>query len=159
MFLLYYIFSLYESQNHKLTSEEIENSFAGNICRCTGYRPIADAFKSFAVDADKSLVHKVCDLEDLGFFKPCGVKCSKQCLHEKCNKNDQDKEIQDDVDDKNNWCILQKGDNKMIIVNAGTHKWYKAFSLEDVYKAMGDGSDYKLIAGNTGQGGCFEICP
>ncbi|MCD7449394.1 aryl-alcohol oxidase 2 [Datura stramonium] len=40
-----------------LTSFEAEKSISGNLCRCTGYRPIADACKSFASDVD---------IEDLG---------------------------------------------------------------------------------------------
>ncbi|KAF2299840.1 hypothetical protein GH714_004418 [Hevea brasiliensis] len=42
----------------KLTVTEAEKAIAGNLCRCTGYRPIADACKSFASDVD---------MEDLGF--------------------------------------------------------------------------------------------
>ncbi|KAK4380360.1 hypothetical protein RND71_002222 [Anisodus tanguticus] len=41
----------------KLTASESEKSIAGNLCRCTGYRPIADACKTFAADVD---------IEDLG---------------------------------------------------------------------------------------------
>ncbi|XP_012477664.1 abscisic-aldehyde oxidase isoform X1 [Gossypium raimondii] len=41
----------------KLTVPEAEKSIAGNLCRCTGYRPIVDACKTFATDVD---------MEDLG---------------------------------------------------------------------------------------------
>ncbi|KAL2608710.1 hypothetical protein R1flu_027283 [Riccia fluitans] len=39
------------------TSAEAERFIAGNLCRCTGYRPILDVCKSFASDVD---------IEDLG---------------------------------------------------------------------------------------------
>uniref|UniRef100_K3WQ61 FAD-binding PCMH-type domain-containing protein n=1 Tax=Globisporangium ultimum (strain ATCC 200006 / CBS 805.95 / DAOM BR144) TaxID=431595 RepID=K3WQ61_GLOUD len=35
-----------------LTKQVVEDHFDGNLCRCTGYRPIFEAFHSFAVDKD-----------------------------------------------------------------------------------------------------------
>lgn len=47
-------FELFHSllhQNPKITQQEIEDSFDGHICRCTGYRSILDAMKTFGTDA------------------------------------------------------------------------------------------------------------
>nr|BAR64767.1 aldehyde oxidase [Ostrinia furnacalis] len=139
------MYSIYESKNKKLSMKEIENSFASNICRCTGYRPIADAFKTFATDVHDDLKNKLDDIEDLSFFKPCGVSCNKKCVHKtKCH----DTEV-----NEGDWCVLAKDNNKMIVIDCGSHKWYKAFCLDDVFEVMGKAKDdYKLIAGNTGQG-------
>ena len=47
----------------KVTSSEVENSFGGNICRCTGYRPILDAFKSMASDSEFNQEDNILEIE------------------------------------------------------------------------------------------------
>ena len=46
--------------NLPLTAAEAERAIAGNICRCTGYRPLLDTCKSFCADVD---------VEDLGMHQ------------------------------------------------------------------------------------------
>ncbi|XP_075976749.1 xanthine dehydrogenase-like [Anticarsia gemmatalis] len=140
------MYSIYESKKNSITQNEIENSFAGNICRCTGYRPIADAFKTFANNPDQELINKLIDVEDLSVLRSCGKRCSKNCHHKA--KNDKETNINND----NSWCVIERSDNKMIVVDCGKRKWFKTYVLDDVFKIMSKNNDYKLIAGNTGQG-------
>lgn len=141
------MYSLLNAKSKDLSMLEIENSFAGNMCRCTGYRPIADAFKTFAKDADQKLLNKLVDLEDLAAIKSCEIKCNGRCPHKRENKQNFSACRQHSVED--DYTIIE--DNKNIVIDCGDHKWYKVFSLEDAYKIMSYG-EYKLIAGNTGQG-------
>ncbi|XP_038212491.1 xanthine dehydrogenase/oxidase-like [Zerene cesonia] len=139
-------YSLYMSKNGNLTAEEIENSFSGNICRCTGYRAIADAFKSFASNSGQSVNKKLKDIEDLAIFNTCGVKCKENCHHKKINHN-----ANDNFKD-NEWCILNKDDNETRVLKSQRYMWSKVYSLKQAFKAMKQCDNYKLIAGNTGQG-------
>ena len=54
--------SLLASDKHP-SKEDIEAAFDGNICRCTGYRAILDAMKSFSVDKSTTS-----DIEVIGGF-------------------------------------------------------------------------------------------
>lgn len=121
--------SLFESSKKKLTMMQIERSFAGNICRCTGYRPILDAFKSFATDLDN-----IKDMEDLH-----EIKCIKKCTKQK---------------DEDEWCFIENDKETLLDVNMDNSRWYKAYSVNDVFKILKkEGPDsFRLVAGNTGKG-------
>ncbi|XP_041981533.1 probable aldehyde oxidase 2 [Aricia agestis] len=134
------MYSLYTSKNGKLMSSEVENSFAGNICRCTGYRPIADAFKSFAVDADERLLSKVNDIEDLALLSKCRVKCNATRWKE------------NNIESDSEWCIVNKTSNNTLTLGDNVFKWFKVYNLSEVFKIISQNVDYKFIAGNTGQG-------
>ncbi|KAI3964319.1 hypothetical protein MKW92_015183 [Papaver armeniacum] len=54
----------------KLTESEAEKAISGNLCRCTGYRPIADACKSFAADVDMEDLVKVKKLVNYPSYDP-----------------------------------------------------------------------------------------
>lgn len=127
------MYSLLEANNGKVTMKEIENSFGGNICRCTGYRPILDAFKSLADDADERLKSMCRDIEDLGGVKTCpktGVTCGGECSAVEISKRPV--KIQFDED----------------------RKWHKVFNLSELFDVLGaiGNSPYMLVAGNTAHG-------
>ncbi|CAI5994165.1 unnamed protein product [Closterium sp. NIES-64] len=65
-----------------LTEQEVEEAMAGNLCRCTGYRPILDACKSFAgangsaaaSAAAAEAAGGLMDLEELGSVGTAGMR-------------------------------------------------------------------------------------
>ncbi|XP_050507821.1 xanthine dehydrogenase isoform X1 [Diabrotica virgifera virgifera] len=81
------------SESGVKTEREIEDSFGGNICRCTGYRPILKAFKEL-IDKEP-----IADIEDLKICPSTGKTCNNGC------KNKQTK-------------VLELGDAKWVQVNS-----------------------------------------
>lgn len=116
------MYALYESG--KLTMEEVENSFGGNICRCTGYRPILSAFKSLCTDARPEILGTFPDIEDLRVCKEKCEKCTKTC------------------------------EKKPFYHQFAEAKWIKVYSLDDLLNILGQsaGQTYKLVGGNTAKG-------
>lgn len=128
------MFSLLESKDGKVTMEEVENSFGGNICRCTGYRPIMDAFKSLAVDADASLIAMCKDIEDLNGISTCS-KTGKACGG-KCS-------------------AVGKATTKPISLSFDNNEqWHKVYTVKEIFHLFGTiGKEpYMLVAGNTAHG-------
>ncbi|XP_022730137.1 abscisic-aldehyde oxidase-like isoform X2 [Durio zibethinus] len=131
----------------KLTVSEAEKSIAGNLCRCTGYRPIVDACKSFATDVD---------MEDLGFnsFWRKGesdeVKLGRLPPYNR----------------KNATCVFPEFLKKETTMGANLdsegYHWYSPVSLEQLQSLLqineaNDGTSMKIIVGNTGMGYYKEL--
>lgn len=126
--------SLMESKNGQVTMEEVEKSLGGNICRCTGYRPILDAFKSFAVDADKKILDECRDIEDFYSGKMCpksGSPCTGKCSSNTVNNNEPISFIFEDE-----------------------REWHKVYNLDQLFKVMATIKyrPYHLVDGNTAHG-------
>ncbi|XP_034833025.2 xanthine dehydrogenase/oxidase-like [Maniola hyperantus] len=123
-------------QSKQLTMLEIEKSLGSNICRCTGYRPILEAFKKFASDAP---IPTLLDIEDLKLCDKTGQACSK----EKCEQSD--------------WCMVSRNEliNEVVHIKLKDNKdWYRANTLLDVFAIWRKNGieSFMLVAGNTAKG-------
>ncbi|KAJ4844013.1 hypothetical protein Tsubulata_010790 [Turnera subulata] len=68
------IYALLRSNPNPPTEEQIEECLAGNLCRCTGYRPIVDAFRVFAKTDDALYTHTSSEFLCPSTGKPCSCK-------------------------------------------------------------------------------------
>lgn len=131
----------------KLTVSEAEKAISGNLCRCTGYRPIADVCKSFAADVD---------MEDLGInsFWEKGdckeVKVSKLPFY---NPSDGICTFPE---------FLKNEIRSSVLCNSKRYSWYNPVSVKELQSMLISNSNenntrVKLVVGNTGVGYYKEI--
>ncbi|KAF2904753.1 hypothetical protein ILUMI_01423 [Ignelater luminosus] len=123
------MYALYESNNN-LTMKEVETSFGGNMCRCTGYRPILTAFKSLAKDADKEILGEYPDIEDLNV---CDTANCQRICQTMCKR---------------------KSVSTALHLSSSNSKWFKVFSINEIFDVLkaNPNKSYQLVAGNTARG-------
>lgn len=158
------LYSLLKDRKH--TMKEIENSFGSNICRCTGYRPILDAFKAFASDATPTLTKAIQDIEDVYQIKKCpknglpcngGKTCGQSSLTSVCMKLE-DADFHKILTIDNLFSTFQKYPNATYVLNGGNtaHGVYRLEKPElyidindipDLHRV--DKSDSSLILGGN----------
>ncbi|CAG0900815.1 unnamed protein product [Cyprideis torosa] len=114
-----------------VTMADVEDNFGGNICRCTGYRPIMDAMKGFAKDAPPSLKCNV-DIEDL--CGPCPRRSEGNCTGP-CDAEEDS---------------LPK--SKSLNISLDGTEWKRPISIQELTAILSEGmkTPYRIVAGNTG---------
>lgn len=129
----------------RLTSAEAERAVAGNLCRCTGYRPIADACKSFAADVD---------LEDLGlnsFWRKGEADISKLPPYKEGSIGTFPGFLKDEIR-----ASLGIDRRKSAALAGSGSSWHRPRSVEEYYKLIGsewfDEISTKVVVGNTSSG-------
>jgi len=131
------MYGLLEGNGGQVSMTEVENAFGGNICRCTGYRPILDAMKSFATDSTIQVPKECMDMEDMGARNcPKMNKSYAGC----CPK-------------KGNLCAY--GCQRTTLDYEDGSQWHWPKSLVQLFEALdkvGDQEQFMLVAGNTAHG-------
>ncbi|XP_070198779.1 xanthine dehydrogenase/oxidase-like [Littorina saxatilis] len=133
-------------RNPKPTKQQVEDNFDATICRCTGYRPILDAMKSFAVDTIPSQHGGPLDIEDLN---PKVCKTTNKPCRRRCRPKTKD--------DANTG---PSGSVPLHIVGERA-QWLKPTTLQALCALLKQygGANYRLVFGNTGYGVYKELGP
>jgi len=88
------LYGLFSNEEGATKASHIEEHLDGNLCRCTGYRPIWDAARSLC--ADDGVGTAVGDVEEAGPIGPCGTPCrecpERESCEMDCNASDKSEE-------------------------------------------------------------------
>ncbi|XP_073946023.1 uncharacterized protein isoform X2 [Choristoneura fumiferana] len=137
-----WVMHMYSLQDKNLTMAELERSFGSNTCRCTGFRPILDTMKSFAIDASPQLCQKVSDIEDVNVCSKTKKICERKCSI---------------FSEGSDWSVVSDEDkktDKTIAFSFGKQKFFKVYDVDEIFEILDKhGVDsYMFVDGNTGKG-------
>lgn len=129
------MYSLLDASGGKVTMKQVENSFGGNICRCTGYRPILDAFKSLASDCELDDIEDL-TLDSCSFNESRANSCAAK---NKCERK----------------CSRSLKSTSLEFTDDSGRKWFNVATLTDLMRILATETlhtEYMLVAGNTAHG-------
>ncbi|KAL7645432.1 UNVERIFIED_CONTAM: hypothetical protein RMT77_003818 [Armadillidium vulgare] len=138
------------------TMEEIEENLVGNLCRCTGYRPILEGFRTFAKD---SIVN------GCGKANCCQNK-DKKILNGDLNEHDKDKNLarttvifdpssftpydpSQEVIFPPELLINSQIYSQSLLLKSSNLKFYRVTDLQDVLTLKTSHPEAKIVVGNT----------
>nr|DAD29838.1 TPA_asm: hypothetical protein HUJ06_031306 [Nelumbo nucifera] len=159
------MYALLRSSKTPPSEEQIEECLGGNLCRCTGYRPIIDAFRVFA-KTDNSLYNNHSSerlLEDQFVCPSTGKPCSCGSNVVSVNKDfvnchNRYSPLSYTEIDGSSYCekelifppeLLLRKIKPLHLNGFGGLKWYRPLKLRQVLDLKSRYPDAKLIVGNT----------
>ncbi|KAK9734655.1 hypothetical protein RND81_04G155000 [Saponaria officinalis] len=126
----------------KMTVSEAELSVAGNLCRCTGYRPIIDTCKSFGRNVD---------IEDLGLNSFWHKDESKEVKVNKLSFYDSESQI-------STFPRFLKDELKFnLVLDSRKYSWHSPSTIEELQSLLQSVNTnkvdrVKVVVSNTGSG-------
>lgn len=160
------IYALLRSSKSPPSEEQIEECLAGNLCRCTGYRPIIDAFRVFAKTDDSVYTNSLNTTATDEFVcpstgKPCSCKsrpaservhsesiaCGNRCESVSYSEIDgstySDKELIFPPE------LLRRKLSYLHLSGFSGLKWFRPTRLQEVLDLKARYPEGKLLVGNT----------
>nr|XP_022334415.1 xanthine dehydrogenase/oxidase-like isoform X1 [Crassostrea virginica] len=127
------------------TQAEMESAFEGNLCRCTGYRPILDGFRTFTKE-----------------YCQMGEKCCRNSNFMQCNGNT-DEGLSSELFDSSKFLPPDSSQDPIFPPALRTDKydtqsltfmgertiWYRPTSLKELLDLKHTYPEAKLVIGNT----------
>ncbi|CAN1200132.1 Xanthine dehydrogenase 1 [Linum perenne] len=152
------MYALLRSSREPPTEEQIEESLAGNLCRCTGYRPIVDAFRVFAKTDDA--LYTEANLKEGEFVcpstgKPCSCKssslnstaCGERYSIASYNEVDGSKYVEKELIFPPE--LLLRKPTPLNLNGFNGLNWYRPVRLQNVLDLKAKHPDAKLVIGNS----------
>lgn len=164
------MYALLRSSKSPPSEEQIEESLAGNLCRCTGYRPILDAFRVFAKSNDSLYTSGSVSLQEPrdGEFvcpstgKPCscGSKTvgGKETIQQTNACHNDYKPVSYNEIDGSSYTnkeiifpprLLMRKPSYISLKGSGGIEWHRPLLLKHVLELKARYPDAKLVVGNT----------
>ncbi|XP_025837346.1 xanthine dehydrogenase-like isoform X1 [Agrilus planipennis] len=141
----------------KPTMDDLKTAFQGNLCRCTGYRPIMEGFKTFVEHPDCEKI-----TNGLGNTNFNGCPMGKQCCKNRNNEEKEDKTYAlFQVSDCKPYDHTQEPifppelkisngfDDQSLEFRGPRVTWFRPISLESLLELKQRFPESKIIVGNT----------